>query len=695
MCYPDPEVANLEQDKIAQALEIVKLKQRVRKLEKKRRTKHSGLKRLKKGKIAELDADEDVTLADIDADTQERMEEDVTAVKDINVAEPQPIVFDDEQMQEKHLDNVKKYQSLKRKPISISQARKNMIVYLKNMVGYKIQHFKGMTYDQGKMEEDVTNIKDINAAELEPIVFDDEEVRPIFEREYKHVQTFLKSDRDEEPSKKRVAKETLLQESFKKLGAEVEVSGSRTYWRMIRVGGNTQAFKSFEYMLKDFDRDDLDALWRITKEKFSTAMPTRDKEKALWAELTRLYEPNADDGFPWSIKGTLPQSLSQRTHIGGIAELDANEDVTLVDVDADTQGRIEEDATAVKDINAVEPEPTVFDDEEVTMTMAQTLIKIKAEKQRILDKQMAKRMQDEEIEQAAAKERQEKEDLERAKVRPIFEKEYKHVQTFLKSDRDEEPLKKRVAKKTLLQESFKKLRAKVKVLCSYTTEEETPTVDPAEISQEDIQNMLQIVQWLSSKLKPYKSIGGITQEFQSFKDMLKDFDRDYLDALRRITKEKFNITMPTRDKEKDLWAQLTRLYKPNAYDGRMEEDVTAVMDINAAEPEPTVFNDEEVPLIFEKEYKHFQTFLKSDRDEEPLKKRVAKKTLLQESFKKLRAKVKVLGSYSTEEETPTIDPAKISQEDIQNMLRIIPIAEFKVEALQVKYPLIDWEIYSE
>nr|GEV83732.1 hypothetical protein [Tanacetum cinerariifolium] len=56
-------VANLEQDKIAQALEITKLKQRVRKLEKKMRTKHSGLKRLRK-----VDADEDVTLEDVDVE---------------------------------------------------------------------------------------------------------------------------------------------------------------------------------------------------------------------------------------------------------------------------------------------------------------------------------------------------------------------------------------------------------------------------------------------------------------------------------------------------------------------------------------------------------------------------------------------------------------------------------------------------
>nr|GFA03635.1 hypothetical protein [Tanacetum cinerariifolium] len=170
----------------------------------------------------------------------------------------------------------------------------NMIVYLKNMAGYKIAYFKGMTYDQ---------------------------VRPILEREYNKVQTFLKPNRDEEPTKKRVAKETLLQESFKKLRAEVEVSGShstqdtptddpkemseediqnmlqivlvaefkvealqvkypiidweihskrsRSDWKIIRVGGITEAYQSFEDMLKAFNREDMDALWRMVKEKLN------------------------------------------------------------------------------------------------------------------------------------------------------------------------------------------------------------------------------------------------------------------------------------------------------------------------------------------------------------------------------------------------------------------------------------------
>nr|GFD40320.1 hypothetical protein [Tanacetum cinerariifolium] len=59
-------VEHLEQDKIAQALEITKLKQRVKKLE--MRNKASKLRRLQKGRIiADMDADKDVTRKDVAA----------------------------------------------------------------------------------------------------------------------------------------------------------------------------------------------------------------------------------------------------------------------------------------------------------------------------------------------------------------------------------------------------------------------------------------------------------------------------------------------------------------------------------------------------------------------------------------------------------------------------------------------------
>nr|GEU39979.1 reverse transcriptase domain-containing protein [Tanacetum cinerariifolium] len=128
--------------------------------------------------------------------------------------------------------------------------------------------------------------------------------------------------------------------------------------------------------------------------------------------------------------------------------------------------RIDQDVSAAtKDVSSAKP--IVFDDEDVTMNMAQTLIKMKAEEAKLLDKQMAQRL---------------------------------HVEEVEKPDKDvEEPTKKRVAEETLLQESFKKLNA-VKVSGS-NSKQETPSNDPKKMSEEDVQNMLKIVSVFEFKVE--------------------------------------------------------------------------------------------------------------------------------------------------------------------------------------------------
>nr|GEV34214.1 hypothetical protein [Tanacetum cinerariifolium] len=74
---------------------------------------------------------------------------------------------------------------------------------------------------------------------------------------------------------------------------------------------------------------------------------------------------------------------------GRIEAIDADEEITLVDMETqadlgvEVQGRKEDDNDTIKEACAAEP--TVFNDEKVTMTMAQKLIKMKYEKARLLD----------------------------------------------------------------------------------------------------------------------------------------------------------------------------------------------------------------------------------------------------------------------------------------------------------------------
>nr|GEV24270.1 hypothetical protein [Tanacetum cinerariifolium] len=261
---------------------------------------------------------------------------------------------------------------------------------------------------------------------------------------------------------------------------------------------------------------------------------------------------------------------------GKIEAIDADEGITLVDVeieeeivvmDVESQGRLiqEEVNAASKGVSVVSAsklvsaaEPTIFNDEDVTMTMAQTLIKLKAEKAKLLDEQISQRLHDEETQS---------ENMQNLKKKPVsiaqgrknmiiylknmagYKMEYFKGMTYDK--------KKKVADETLLRESFKNLRA-AKVSGSKFTQE-IPSNDTKEMTVEGVQNMLEFIPVPEFKVEAL-------QAYQIFKDMLKGFYKEDLVALWNLVKEKFNSAEPSVDKEKALWAELKRLFEPDAED---------------------------------------------------------------------------------------------------------------------------------
>ncbi|GJY71287.1 hypothetical protein Tco_0474990 [Tanacetum coccineum] len=198
-----------------------------------------------------------------------------------------------EQVQERQLDTIKRYQTLKKKPVSIAQARKNMMIYLKNMAEYKMGYFKGMSYD---------------------------EIRPMFEKEYNKIQTLFKKDTEVEKTKtKRVAEETLLQESFKKLRT-TEASRSEPIQEQPTEEPKELSKEELKKMLEIVPveeikaealqvKEDLVTLWSLVKERFRSAEPTEDMERALWVELKRLFEPDKDDVL-WKLQKYMHDPLT-------------------------------------------------------------------------------------------------------------------------------------------------------------------------------------------------------------------------------------------------------------------------------------------------------------------------------------------------------------------------------------------------
>ncbi|GJZ88423.1 hypothetical protein Tco_0660205 [Tanacetum coccineum] len=173
--------------------------------------------------------------------------------------------------------SVLRYHALKNKYVSIAQARRNMITYLKNQRGYKESYFKRMSYN---------------------------DIRPIFERVWDHVNTFIPigsevekdsskptkekmkeketTDYEEEkdelrmwltvvPDEEAIVDPEVLHTKFPIVDWESQSLGNMHVYKIIRADGNTSYHKTFE-----IDHEQDDDIW---------------KNKSQWKLISwKLYE---------------------------------------------------------------------------------------------------------------------------------------------------------------------------------------------------------------------------------------------------------------------------------------------------------------------------------------------------------------------------------------------------------------------
>nr|GFB19729.1 hypothetical protein [Tanacetum cinerariifolium] len=222
---------------------------------------------------------------------------------------------------EKQDNTVMRYQALKKKPITKAQERKNMMIYLKNMVGFKMNFFKGMTYN---------------------------DIRPVFKKHYNSIQAFLeKGEKEikEEASKRKgsnleqdMAKKQRIDEEAEELKRHLQImvnddddvftkatplaskvlvvdyqinhENNKPYYKIIIADGTHKLFLSFISLLKNFDREDLETLWTLVKERFESAEPKNFSDDFLLSTLKIMFEkPNVEANKYPLTRFTLEQML--------------------------------------------------------------------------------------------------------------------------------------------------------------------------------------------------------------------------------------------------------------------------------------------------------------------------------------------------------------------------------------------------
>nr|GEY34926.1 hypothetical protein [Tanacetum cinerariifolium] len=134
--------------------------------------------------------------------------------KGILVEEPKPLKkqaqIEQDEAFEKEDNAMMMYQALKRKPQTKAQAKKNMMIYLRNMVGFKMDYFKGMSYD---------------------------DIRPIYEKKFNSNVAFLEKTREqmEEENSKALkrASESQVEKAAKKQKLDEEVEELKRHLQIV------------------------------------------------------------------------------------------------------------------------------------------------------------------------------------------------------------------------------------------------------------------------------------------------------------------------------------------------------------------------------------------------------------------------------------------------------------------------------
>ncbi|GJS83729.1 hypothetical protein Tco_0750270 [Tanacetum coccineum] len=162
-----------------------------------------------------------------------------------------------------------------------------MTTYLKHQANWKAHQFKGYSF---------------------------EEIKDIFNKAYKQVQSFVPMETRAEGSQvevrssKRLAEEELQQESTKKQKTSEDELSKEDIQQMMMIvpveAINVEALQT---------KDDLVKLWSLVKERFSSTEPTEDMERSLWVELKRLFEPDDDDTL-WKVQRYMHDPLAWRLY---------------------------------------------------------------------------------------------------------------------------------------------------------------------------------------------------------------------------------------------------------------------------------------------------------------------------------------------------------------------------------------------
>nr|GEU97878.1 hypothetical protein [Tanacetum cinerariifolium] len=212
----------------------------------------------------------------------------------------------DKEKRRKHFA-AKRAEEKRNKPSTKAQQRKIMCTYLKNMEGYKLKDLKLKEFDSiqemfDRAFERVNTFEDFRTelvegkekrarTELIQEIIKKQKVED--DKETSELKQFMKIIPDEEE----VAIDAipLSVKSPKIVDWKIYKEGRKSYYQIMRDDEKSQMYLVFSQMLKSYDKEDLEDLYKLVKAKYESTRPVEDLDLLLWGDLKSMFKPHVED----------------------------------------------------------------------------------------------------------------------------------------------------------------------------------------------------------------------------------------------------------------------------------------------------------------------------------------------------------------------------------------------------------------
>nr|GEU87747.1 uncharacterized mitochondrial protein AtMg00810-like [Tanacetum cinerariifolium] len=76
---------------------------------------------------------------------------------------------------------------------------------------------------------------------------------------------------------------------------KIHKKGKKSYYQILRADGKSQMYMFFSQMLKSFDKEDLEDLYKLVKSRYKSIRPVKNIDYLLWSDMKLMFEPHVKD----------------------------------------------------------------------------------------------------------------------------------------------------------------------------------------------------------------------------------------------------------------------------------------------------------------------------------------------------------------------------------------------------------------